>query len=164
MQRKLTRRRPDAAAVAVVAAVVVSAASCGPRIDRPFDAAADVNTDVRVPPPAVEPLPEAMPYTVVTLRGVASDARRIMVQGAGNPQFRDVLPGGGFCIDIVVPDPGTYQFAVYSQNAAGLFSDEAALVDMVIDRAAPRVPGAHTCTDVDPALCDARGDCTPRDR
>lgn len=103
-------------------------------------------------PPLVDPLPAVQPYGVLTLRGSA-EGRRLFVEGSGNPLTVGIEPGGGFCADIPLPSPGTYEISVRVQAEDGQLSDWAGPFVITYDPRATPIPGAATCTGADPAGC-----------
>jgi len=116
----------------------------GPILDGGMEAPPDA--------PMIERLPERLPWPVATIRGT-SDARRILLEGPGNPVVGMVLPGGAFCIDAAIPEPGPYVFRLYAQGDDGQLSERPAIVNVEYDPQAPSVPGAETCSGDDPAGC-----------
>lgn len=112
--------------------------------------------DVRgaTPPPrtpVLESFPARVPYSVISLRG-QTDGRRVLVEGLGNPRTIQTI-SESFCIDLPVPGPGTYDLLVHALGVDGQLSDAPAQAQVVIDPAAPPVPGASTCSGADPAGC-----------
>ena len=101
--------------------------------------------------PSIEPIADRVPYTVATLRG-ATDARRVFVEGPGNPISMTVLPDGSFCVDVAMPTPGPYVFRVIAQGDDGQLSDPA-VVNVQFDPSAPAIANAQTCSGADPAGC-----------
>ncbi len=107
------------------------------------------------PPPAtpiVNPVEARQPYSVITLRG-QSAAKRIVVEGAGNPVVARTLPGEAFCVDVPTPAIGAYVLKVYAQGADGQLSETPATVNVEHDAAAPAIAMAETCSGEDPAGC-----------
>lgn len=142
--------------------VFALAIGCGePSVDRPDTSifSADANT---TPPatPELDAVPAQVPWPVVTLRGRASDARRIFVEGAGNPLVSSVLPGDVFCVDVPLATPNVYMLEVRSRNSLGQSSETPALATVEFDPSAPPVPGATTCSGGSPTGCmTATEDC-----
>lgn len=153
----LLRRVTRASGLAALCAVVVVVAACGgAEVDRDggHSILPDGGASLEPPPtPTLEPVSSPIPYPVATLRGRAPDAKRIIVEGAGNPLPSSVLPDGSFCIDVPTPEPGSYVFQIRSQSERGVLSTMAAVAMVVQDPAAPPIPGALTCDGSDPAGC-----------
>ncbi len=106
-------------------------------------------------PPSIPSIDNAftpVPYPVTKLEGRAPDSRRIIVRGGDNPVAKAVLPDGSFCIDVPMPDPGTYDFEIVGQSMDGVFS-EPAMVQIVFDPASAPIPGLTLCSGQDPAGC-----------
>jgi hypothetical protein len=142
-----------------IAAVALCAAMAGcqdPDPGRPdsgtlFD---DAGGMVIAPPaPVLDDVPPRVPWPLVTLRGRALEARRVLVEGGGNPLGTSVLPDDSFCIDVPLPAAADFELSVRSQNDGGARSEAAALVHVTFDPAAPPIPGATTCGGGDPAGC-----------
>lgn len=99
-----------------------------------------------------EDMPSRMPYPIVTLRGAADNADRILVEAEGiNPIAQRVGSNGTFCIDVPISAAGTYKFKLTSLTN-GVLSNSM-VVTTEYDPAAPTIPGAQTCNGVDPAGC-----------
>ncbi|MBW2464846.1 MAG: PPC domain-containing protein, partial [Deltaproteobacteria bacterium] len=86
-------------------------------------------------------------------RGRAPEARRVLINGSDNPLVTPVLPMETFCLDVPMPNPGTYTFEVTSQNSGGIFSTGSAMVTVEFDPGAPPILGLVTCSGADPAGC-----------
>lgn len=106
------------------------------------------------PAPAVSPAPTRVPYPVATLRGSAA-AKRVIVEGAGNPIATTVLPDGSFCVDVPLLATGPYSFTLFAQGLDGQLSEPAGPIPVTFDVNAPGIPDAETCTGADPAGCPA---------
>lgn len=143
------------------AALVVTLGACGdPTVDRPDSGSFLPDGGSSDPPPAprLDMVYTPVPWPVTTLRGRADMARRVIVEGGGNPISSAVLPTGEFCVDVPMPMPDTYELRVLAQNSAGQLSEMAATSSVVFDPAAPPVSGATTCSGTDPAGCGDRSE------
>lgn len=139
--------------LAVVAALI--AACGGPEADRPDGSTTFLPDGGQATPPRtpqLDAVPTPVPWPIATLRGRADMAKRVIVEGAGNPIATTVLPDGSFCVDVPMPEPMTYSMRVFGQNEGGL-SASAATVEVVFDPSAPPLAGVTTCSGADPAGC-----------
>jgi hypothetical protein len=106
------------------------------------------------------------PYPLATVRGSA-DGRRVLVEGAGNPQSVAVLEqtqGSIFCIDVALPQPMSYMLQLYTLGVDGQVSESAAEVGVEFDPAAAPVPGLTTCSGSDPAGCPSNAEICDNNR
>lgn len=110
------------------------------------------------PPPGVPefvPPPPVTPYPIVTINGTA-DGRRVFLEGPGiNPTAAPLGASGAYCIDLVLPGPGTYTFTLraYGQdNQIGMATQP---IEVTYNPSAPDLQGVFTCDGVDPAGCEA---------
>jgi hypothetical protein len=139
--------------LAPLALCALATAGCGdPDVSR--DAGSLFDAQMAMPPgaPVLDPVDSPVPWPNATVRGRA-DARRVIVEGRGNPLATSILPDGTFCVDLPMPVPGTYDFTFFSQSPEGLLSTTGTTTQLVFDPAAPPVPGALTCAGTDPAGC-----------
>ena len=104
------------------------------------------------PSPVLDPVPYRQPYSIVTVRGLAT-GRRVILEGGSNPVASAIVPDGSFCVDMELPGPGTYNFSAYAQNDQGLLSDMPADIEVVFDPSSPAIANAQTCDGSDPAGC-----------
>lgn len=141
----------------IVAALLVSSlAACGdPSVDRPDGGPGLDATNGGEPPPkpTLDAPPARQPWRIVTLHGRAPGARRVIIEGAGNPVASPVLPDNTFCVDIALERADSYDFSVLAQGADGQLSDPAGPTTVVFDPNAPGIPGLSTCSGADPAGC-----------
>ncbi|MCA9602215.1 MAG: PPC domain-containing protein [Polyangiales bacterium] len=102
----------------------------------------------------LDPLPTRMPYPVVTLRGVADGAERVLISGDGmNPITAKLITSNSFCIDVPLTGPGAYSFTMVS-HSKGVVSGST-VVRTEYDPSAPTIPGMKTCTGADPIGCSS---------
>jgi hypothetical protein len=151
------RRRVSSLAVALLLG------ACGdPSVDRPDTSIFPSDANTSPPPvPMLDTTPARVPWPVVTLRGRAPDARRIIVDGAGNALVSTILPDESFCIDVPLRAAGSFTLSVRSQNAGGGLSEAPAIATVEFDTSAPPIPGATTCSGGSPTGCmSATEDCT----
>ncbi len=132
--------------------------ACGdPTLETP-DAGTTDAAEQPVPTPAPDPLPARAPYTLTTIRGHASGAKRVIIRGGANPLATTVVPqDSSFCLDVPTLVPGPYAFELVSQAADGRLSEPAS-VSTTFDPAAPAIVGAQTCAGADPAGCSGRAE------
>lgn len=153
------RRVSGGGCAALVFAAITTAGCLEPAVERPDAGGGSpfVDPPKVVPPPeapVVDPIAARQPYPVITLRGL-SEAKRIVVEGAGNPKIVPTLPGGMFCVDVPTPAAGAYVLQVFAQAADGQLSASPTTVNVEHDPGAPAIPGASTCAGADPAGCVA---------
>lgn len=141
-------------ASALVALAVVGAAACkGPSVDRDAGDLFDSGTTTPPPAPIIDSFDTPVPWPLATLRGRATDARRVLVMGGENPLASSILPDGTFCIDVPMPNPATYDFLIFAQSDSGVLSASGTAAQVVFDPGAAPVPGAVSCQGTDPAGC-----------
>jgi hypothetical protein len=93
-----------------------------------------------LPPPTVENVPKSYPYTRLALRGTATNAVRVYVEGLGNPVPKEVNPlRNEYCVQVdLVTSPAHYTLTVYSQSGDGKLSKKTTVeVDRTKDAPAP---------------------------
>lgn len=139
-----------------------SAFGCGPaEASRPGDGDLDLSdsgTGQPTPPetPYVNPIPVRIPYPVVTIRGGAPGAERVvLMQDGKNPVARQLGSDGSFCFDMPAQEPGNYSYSLVAFRD-GLSSEEAATVEVTMDPSAPvtaEVEDLMTCLGTDPKDC-----------
>jgi hypothetical protein len=105
--------------------------------------------------PTLDAPPSRQPWRIVTLHGRAPGARRVIVEGGGNPIASPVLPDNSFCVDVELDEPDTYQLTVLAQGSDGQLSEPTAAASVTFDVTAPGIPGLSTCTGADPAGCQS---------
>jgi hypothetical protein len=133
----------------IVFAALAGAVGCGsPSVDLPVSND-DVTSEAppsELPAPVVNAVSARYPYAKLALRGSASSAVRILVEGAGNPVAASVQPvDGSFCIQVELPvSPAHYTLTVRSQAGDGRVSVP---TTVEVDRAndAPPPTGATNC-------------------
>lgn len=97
-------------------------------------------------------MPSRMPYQLITLRGAADNADRVLIEGNGiNPIAQRVGSNGAFCVDVPVTSAGKYTFTLTSLSKGVLSSSMTVTTEY--DPSAPEIPGAQTCNGVNPAGC-----------
>lgn len=134
--------------------VALAIAGCGdPEIDRDASSIFDAQMAMPPSPPVLDTVDSPVPWPNATVRGRADGARRVIVEGMGNPVATSVLPDGTFCVDLPMPVPMTWSFEFFSQSPQGLLSSMGTIADIVFDPAAPPIAGALTCSGGDPAGC-----------
>lgn len=130
--------------------LALAAVGCGaPTVDVPPGNDKITSDDVvaaDLPQPSVALLPAQYPYARIAVRGVAPNATRVFIEGAGNPVAVQVQPvDGTFCavLDLAV-SPARYTLDITSQAGDGRLSESAMVF---IDRAndAPAMPDAKLC-------------------
>lgn len=116
----------------------------------PMDAAGSADPPSK---PTLDTPPARQPWRILTLHGRAPGARRVIIEGAGNPVASPVLPDNTYCVDLELETADTYQVTVLAQGADGQLSEPAGPATVVFDPAAPGIPGLATCSGADPAGC-----------
>ncbi|MGE0787358.1 MAG: PPC domain-containing protein [Sandaracinaceae bacterium] len=147
-------RRLSSRSLIAVAALLAVGVGCDTGVTR-RDGSILGNPDAGAPPPPPEidpPLPSVVAWPLITIRGNAPGARRVLVRGAANPTVREVLPDETFCVDVPIPMTQAYSLELLSHSASGLFS-EPTTASIEFDPTAP--PGAiiPTCNGSDPRGC-----------
>ncbi len=143
----------------LVAIGLLLVAGCSPHVDGepgPMDMTSDdAGTMGPLPPPAprLDPMPEAIPDRLAPIRGVARDARRVIVEFEGESVANTVLPDGSFCIEVSLEGDGPHTFVLWSQSEDGSFSERPATVTLTYDVTAPRMTGTALCGGNDPDAC-----------
>lgn len=154
MQPRLTSQRRQV--VLAPALALFGAAACGGlALDAP-DAGGprfDGSTTPAPRRPSVSATPARIPYPVATLHGSAPGAKRVIVDGAGNPIATPVLPDGTYCVDVPMRAPAQYTFEVLAQGSDGQLSSPSAPIHVAFDPSAPGVSGLQTCNGASPAGC-----------
>lgn len=102
--------------------------------------------------PVVKDAPSTYPNRTLVIRGIAVDAARVFVKGAGNPVVANVSAGNGdtFCVAVDLATPGAeYALEIQSQNTSGDLSDT---VELKVKRQAdaPPPPAGTTLCDGTP--------------
>jgi hypothetical protein len=132
-------------------------ASCGPpTVDKPVTPGLLLDAGMSALPPdrpSVGALPDRVPYPIATIHGDAPGAKRVIVQGSGDPLESNVLPDGTFCIDVPLRTPEAYELSIVAQSMDGLLSTPAGPIQVTFDPSAPTTSGAATCSGSDPAGC-----------
>lgn len=138
-------------------ALLLLAAACGdPTIEGRDAGMADASGSAQPPAkPTVDAPPVRQPWPIVTVRGRAPGARRVIVEGGGNPIASPVLPDSTFCVDVELAETGDYQLSVLAQGSDGQLSEPAGPSPVNFDVAAPGIPGLSTCSGADPAGCSS---------
>lgn len=102
--------------------------------------------------PNVQPPPSPYPFTRLALRGSASNAARVFIEGAGNTVAGEVKPiDQSFCVEIDLnAAPAHYTLKVQSQSGDGRLSQ---VKTVELDRAndAPAPPEAKLCDGSPPS-------------
>ena len=106
-------------------------------------------------------VPPRTPYPVITIRGAAAGAERvILMQSGGNPIAQSVGGDGAFCFDMPADEPGDYSFSLEA-HANGLVSEGRTIVMATMDPAAPPIEDLRTCDGASPEGCRSRvEDCS----
>jgi hypothetical protein len=126
------------------------ASGCGaPTVDLPpgNDQITSDAAPTELPTPTVQPVPQRYPYAKIAIRGFASNASRVIVEGAGNPASGGVQPiDSSFCVDVdLAVAPAHYTLELRSQSGDGRLSGKATVeLDRANDAPAP----------ADAKLCD----------
>lgn len=138
----------------LLASLLLALAGCDTGVER-RDGSVLRPDDAGAPPEAPEldeDPPSVVPWPLVTLRGVARGARRVLVRGGENPIATPVLPDERFCVDIPLPVIQGYTLELLSHGQSGLFS-EATAVQTEFDPSAPAGRVVPTCSGADPRGC-----------
>ncbi len=106
--------------------------------------------------PYVQPIPARIPYPVITIKGAASGAERvILMQNGRNPIAQPLGSDGSFCFDMPADEPGDYTYSLEA-HANGLVSERREIVMVTMDPAAPvttEIENLRTCSGADPEGC-----------
>ena len=102
--------------------------------------------------PRVEMAPSAVPFPLVTLRGTAANAKRVLIRGSENPLASDLFTDGTFCVDVPLRETRVFALEVLSQSQTGEFSAPV-MLSVEFNPAAPDIPNAQTCAGADPRGC-----------
>lgn len=140
-------------ALALLGASLLGACG-GPSVDAPDADFLRPDGGMFTPPcvPSLEMTPAQVPYPLVTIRGNACEAKRILVRGGENPLVTRVLPDESFCIDVPLREPRDFNLQVLGQNGAGELSTPQN-VAVTFNPSAPDIPGARTCSGASPRGC-----------
>jgi hypothetical protein len=111
------------------------------------------------PAPRLDPLPSSVPHHLAPIRGVAPNARRVIVESGGESIADSVLPDGTFCLEVELADGDPHTFVIWSQGDDGSFSESPATATLTYDPRAPRTAGAALCGGNDPDECTGAEIC-----
>lgn len=106
------------------------------------------------PPELDEDPPAVLAWPLVTLRGTAPGARRVLVRGGENPIVTAVLPDDRFCVDVPLNVIQSYQLELLSHGQGGEFSEPTSTMTE-FDPSAPEGMVVPTCSGGDPRGCMA---------
>jgi len=101
--------------------------------------------------------PGVLSWPLATIRGEADGAQRVLVRGAGNPFFVDVLPDDSFCVDVRLESPGAFTLELLAQSADGFSEPVTTMTEF--DPSAPEGMIIPTCTGADPRGCGSDEIC-----
>lgn len=109
------------------AAAATAVLGCGaPTVDIPEgnDQITSEAPPSELPAPTVHAVPGSYPFTRLAIRGIAANAARVFVEGAGNPAVGSVQPlDGSFCVVVeLTVSPAHYTLDVRSQSPDGRLS------------------------------------------
>lgn len=144
----------------------VVTANCGPpTVDVPGGGGTDSGGNVNDVPCDVTPIlnapPTSTPYGVVSIRGRAAGATRLVVTGGPNPQAGDVMQDGSFCVDVPVATPSENNLIISVQCGNGRSSDKTSSLMVSSDIGIPASPFT-LCDGSSPTMakCGMVEDCT----
>ena len=141
---------PPALRSLILLSALVASSGCGaPSVDLPpgNEQTTSDAAPTELPAPNVSPVPARYPYPKIAIRGFATNASRVIVEGAGNPATGSVQPiDGSFCVDVeLAAAPAQYTLDLRSQSGDGRLSPAATIkIDRANDAPAP----------TDAKLCD----------
>ena len=96
--------------------------------------------------PLIDALPERVPYLSIPLSGRARNADRVVVeQSDGRSTSIRLSLNGGFCTDVKLLSTGLHRFVLQSHSDGGSVSRGRTVVEVVVDRNAPRVDNLYSC-------------------
>lgn len=140
--------------IALVTLGLLALGGCDNTIERRDGSIIDDDDGGAPPSPPVLDMdpPPVLAWPVVTLRGTAPGARRVLVRGGENPIVTAVLPDERFCVDVPLPIIQSYTLELLSHGQSGLFSEPTTTMTE-FDPASPPGMVIPTCSGGDPRGC-----------
>ncbi|HVH43955.1 MAG TPA: hypothetical protein VM925_16500 [Labilithrix sp.] len=111
----------------ILVALASVAVACGPpsvELPKGNDQITSDTPPTELPAPSLQAVPESYPFRKLAIRGVAANAARVIVEGAGNPATASVQPlDGTFCVIVELnTSPADYTLTLRSQSHDGRLS------------------------------------------